>query len=59
MPDSTSPTPAPASGGPRLSYDLPQEVSYSGQSFIELDLEPAYFIAHAQSAERSTVNEAS
>jgi hypothetical protein len=53
-------TPAPApSGGPRLSYDLPQEVSYSGQSFIELALEPEYFIAQARSAGRSITNEAS
>lgn len=53
-------TPAPApSGGPRLSYDLPQQVSYSGQSFIELALEPDYFIAQAHRAERSITNEAS
>jgi len=40
---STSP-----STGPVLSYDVPQEVSYSGQSLIELQLDTSYFIASSQ-----------
>ena len=38
----------PAPTGPLLSYDVPQGVAYSGQSYIELVLEAAAFAATAQ-----------
>jgi hypothetical protein len=39
-----------ASPGPVFSYDVPQEVTYSGQHYIELRLAPTDFIATARSA---------
>ena len=30
---------------PILSYDVPQEISYSGQNLIQLQLGASYFIA--------------
>jgi hypothetical protein len=32
---------------PELSYDVPQDVSYSGQNYIELQLPDGYFRASA------------
>ena len=32
-------------GGPLFSYDVPQEVTYSGQSFIDLQVPLSYFSA--------------
>jgi hypothetical protein len=40
-------TAAASSGGPILSANVPQQVSYSGQNFIELDLPEAAFLATA------------
>lgn len=45
MSDQTRGAEPPKPTGPSLSYDVPQEVSYSGQSFIELQLPPDFFIA--------------
>lgn len=56
MQDSTPNTTPPnalaalASGGPQLSGDLPQQVSYSGQNYLELRLDPTDFVATAQAA---------
>jgi hypothetical protein len=48
MSDPTAaPTPQPRPGGPLLSYDVPQEVSYSGDSFIVLDIDADWFVASA------------
>ncbi len=33
------------SSAPILSYDVPQEISYSGQNLIQLQLGASYFIA--------------
>jgi hypothetical protein len=38
---------AAPSGGPILSANVPQQVSYSGQNFIELDLPETAFLATA------------
>ena len=48
MPDGNSTTavaPGAATAGPLFSYDVPQEVSYSGQSFIDLQVPLDYFRA--------------
>jgi hypothetical protein len=46
MPDTTAtPSPQPAPGGPLLSYDVPQEVSYSGDSYIVLEVDESWFTA--------------
>lgn len=34
--------------GPILSYDVPQDVTYSGQHYIEIQLDPGDFIATAR-----------
>lgn len=38
-------------GGPLLSANVPQQVSYSGQNYIELRLPPSAFIASTQGTE--------
>lgn len=45
-PEGGTPTP-PRTGGPVLSYNVPQQVSHSGQNIIELRLEPRDFLASA------------
>ena len=42
----------PTAGAPTLSYEVPQQVTYSGQHYIELRLDPTDFIATARSSER-------
>ena len=37
-----------AQPGPRLSYDVPQQVSYSGANYIELQLPAEFFIASSR-----------
>jgi hypothetical protein len=49
MPDTT--TSSPPAAGPLLSNDVPQEVTYSGDSYILLQVEPNWFIASADDAE--------
>lgn len=39
---------APPSAGPILSDNVPQEVTYSGQHYIEIKLRPTDFIATAR-----------
>jgi hypothetical protein len=45
----------PAPSGPLLSYDVPQGVAYSGQSYIELVLPPIWFSATAQALDTKKV----
>ena len=33
--------------GPILSYNVPQQVSYSGQNYLEIDLDESYFLAQS------------
>jgi hypothetical protein len=46
-PDTPAAAPTPGAG-PTLSYDVPQTVAYSGQNYIEIRLEPEYFLAGSQ-----------
>jgi hypothetical protein len=39
---------------PILSYDVPQEISYSGQNLIQLQLGASYFIASSGSQTAET-----
>jgi hypothetical protein len=36
---------APAAPGPRLDYNVPQQIAYSGQNYIELKVDPTDFRA--------------
>jgi hypothetical protein len=40
--------------GPLLSYNVPQQVAYSGDHYIELVLEPGDFLATASALETRT-----
>jgi hypothetical protein len=44
QPPAPEPTP---SGAPLLSGNVPQQISYSGQNYIELRLPPNAFVASA------------
>ena len=43
-------TPPRTLAGPKLSPNVPQEISHSGQHYIELRLAPTDFIATARAA---------
>lgn len=45
MPDTPTPAGESRPAGPRLSYDVPQEVSYSGDSYMVLQVDPSWFAA--------------
>jgi hypothetical protein len=48
VPPDSPPAAPSADTGPTLSYDVPQTVAYSGQNYIEIRLEPEYFLASSQ-----------
>ena len=47
VPDDSQAVLKPAQNGPILSYNVPQQVSYSGQNYLEIDLDESYFLAQS------------